>query len=59
MVPAYIQHDREWTSRLVEQAVQGGATALAVTVDTPTLGARDRDKRDNLGFGAGAILPDP
>lgn len=53
----YIQHDREWTSHLVEQAVQGGATALAVTVDTPTLGARDRDKRDNLGSGAGAFYP--
>lgn len=53
----YIQHDRDWTQQLVERAIKGGATALAVTVDTPTLGARDRDKRNNLGAATGAFYP--
>lgn len=53
----YIQHDRGWTRQLVERAIDGGATALAVTVDTPTLGARDRDKRNNLGAATGAFYP--
>ncbi len=53
----YIQEDRGWTRELVERAVAGGATALVVTVDTPTLGARDRDKRNNLGAAAGAFYP--
>ena len=53
----YIQRDRGWTAELVARAVELGAKALAVTVDTPTLGARDRDKRDNLGAAAGAFYP--
>lgn len=53
----YIQRDRGWTRELVERAAAGGATAIAVTVDTPTLGARDRDKRDNLGAAAGVVYP--
>lgn len=53
----YVQNDREWTERLVTQAVDGGASALVVTVDTPTLGARDRDRRDNLGAATGAHYP--
>lgn len=53
----YIQHDREWTSQLVAHAVEQGASGLAVTVDTPTLGARDRDKRNNLGAATGAQYP--
>ena len=53
----YIQHDRDWTSQLVADAVAEGASGLAVTVDTPTLGARDRDKRNNLGAADGAAYP--
>ncbi len=53
----YVQNDHGWTQQLVEDAVSGGASALVVTVDTPTLGARDRDKRDNLGAAAGAQYP--
>lgn len=53
----YVQHDRGWTADLVGQAVELGAEALAVTVDTPTLGARDRDKRNNLGSGSGTRYP--
>lgn len=53
----YVQRDRGWTRELVARAIDAGAQALALTVDTPTLGARDRDKRDNLGAAAGAIYP--
>lgn len=41
----YVQPDRAFTARLVERAVDAGAEALVLTVDTPMLGARDRDRR--------------
>jgi 4-hydroxymandelate oxidase len=41
----YVQADREFTIDLVKRAVKCGATAIVVTVDTPLLGARDRDRR--------------
>lgn len=41
----YVQADRGFTARLVDDAVAAGATALVLTVDTPLLGARDRDRR--------------
>lgn len=41
----YVQADRSFTERLVGQAVDAGAEALVLTVDTPVLGARDRDRR--------------
>lgn len=53
----YIQRDRGFTKELVEAAVASGASALAVTVDTPTLGARDRDSRDSLGLKRGVDYP--
>lgn len=53
----YIQRDRGFTADLVAQAVAGGAEALVLTVDTPTLGARDRDHRDSLGLKAGVGYP--
>ncbi len=53
----YVQKDRGWTRDLVTAACDQGATALIVTVDTPTLGARDRDKRDNLGASQGTVFP--
>ena len=53
----YVQEDRDWTEGLVQRAVAAGASSLIVTVDTPTLGARDLDKRDNLGAGVGATYP--
>ncbi|MFN8126049.1 MAG: alpha-hydroxy acid oxidase [Candidatus Nanopelagicales bacterium] len=53
----YIQRDRGFTRELVGQAVAAGAEALVLTVDTPTLGARDRDKRTNLGTSEGASYP--
>jgi 4-hydroxymandelate oxidase len=53
----YIQRDRGFTRELVEAAVRAGASALVLTVDTPTLGARDRDRRDSLGLKEGVAYP--
>lgn len=53
----YIQRDRGFTRALVESAVAAGAGALLLTVDTPTLGARDRDRRDSLGLKEGVAYP--
>ncbi len=53
----YIQRDRGFTADLVASAVEAGAGALVLTVDTPTLGARDRDKRNQLGRIDGASYP--
>ena len=41
----YVQADRDFTAALVESVVDAGAEALVLTVDTPLLGARDRDRR--------------
>jgi 4-hydroxymandelate oxidase len=40
-----VQADRDFTAQLVDDAVAAGAEALVLTVDTPLLGARDRDRR--------------
>lgn len=53
----YIQRDRAFTADLVSRALELGARALVLTVDTPTLGARDRDKRSNLGSPDGVPYP--
>lgn len=53
----YIQRDRGFTRDLVAAAVDAGAGALLLTVDTPTLGARDRDRRDSLGLKEGVAYP--
>lgn len=44
----YVQRDRDFTADLVARAEAAGASALVLTVDTPTLGARDRDRRGGL-----------
>lgn len=41
----YVQADRDFTADLVRRAAIAGATAIVLTVDTPLLGARDRDRR--------------
>ncbi len=41
----YVQSDRDFTAQLVDEVVAAGAEALVLTVDTPLLGARDRDRR--------------
>lgn len=41
----YIQPDRGFTRELVQRAEQAGYEALVLTVDAPTSGARDRERR--------------
>ena len=41
----YVQHDRGFTRELVQRAEAAGYEALVVTVDAPTNGARDRERR--------------
>ena len=48
----YMQSDREFTRDLVARVEDAGCRALVLTVDTPTLGARNRQAR------AGFMLPD-
>ncbi|MFL6248829.1 MAG: alpha-hydroxy acid oxidase [Thermoanaerobaculia bacterium] len=48
----YMQSDREFTRELVARVEAAGCKALVLTVDTPTLGARNRQAR------AGFALPD-
>jgi 4-hydroxymandelate oxidase len=53
----YVQRDRQQTWDLCSRAVAAGAGALVVTVDTPSLGARDLDKRNQFGAAAGVTFP--
>ncbi len=41
----YLQHDRGFTRELVQRAEHAGFEALVLTVDAPTNGARDRERR--------------
>lgn len=52
----YVQPDRQFTTDLVQRAVDAGATAIVLTVDTPLLGARDRDRRGG-GHTVDALQP--
>jgi 4-hydroxymandelate oxidase len=45
----YVQ-DRAYTEQLVRRAVAAGATAIAVTIDTPVGGARNRQQRSGFQF---------
>ena len=53
----YLQRDRSLSFVYLDQAVAAGAAALMLTVDTPSLGARDRDKRDSFGAAQGLTFP--
>jgi isopentenyl diphosphate isomerase/L-lactate dehydrogenase-like FMN-dependent dehydrogenase len=44
----YVFQNRSLTERLIREAIEGGFSALALTVDTPFLGRRERDVR--VGF---------
>ena len=44
----YVQRDRGFTLELVRRAEAAGCRALVFTVDTPVLGARDREQRNHL-----------
>ena len=41
----YLQHDRGFTRTLVQRAESAGYEALVLTVDAPTSGVRDRERR--------------
>ena len=41
----YLQHDRGFTQALVQRAEASGYEALVLTVDAPTSGVRDRERR--------------
>lgn len=45
----YVQQ-RAYTERLIRRAVDAGATAIAVTIDTPTGGPRNRQERAGFAF---------
>jgi len=53
----YVQRDRGFTQELVAAAVAAGAKALVLTFDTPCLGARDRDQRNQFGAIDGFSYP--
>lgn len=46
----YVYRDREVTRDLVRRAETAGYRALALTVDTPRLGRRERDLRNNFAL---------
>ncbi|NMM80959.1 alpha-hydroxy-acid oxidizing enzyme [Acidovorax sp. SRB_14] len=49
----YLQHDRGFTRELVQRAEAAGCDALVLTVDAPTSGARDRERRAGFRLPAG------
>lgn len=53
----YVQSDRAFTGDLVAQVVAAGCRALCVTVDTPTLGVRDRMRRARFELPPGVTAP--
>jgi len=53
----YVQSDRAFTQELVEHVQAAGCAALVVTVDTPTLGARDRMVKAKFALPDGVLTP--
>ena len=53
----YVQPDRGWTEAIAERAADAGYEALVLTVDTPVLGSRDREKRARFELPAGLEMP--
>ena len=49
----YLQHDRGFTRQLVQRAEAAGYEALVLTVDAPTSGTRDRERRAGFRLPAG------
>ncbi len=52
----YVMRDRRWTEELVHRAVAAGVAALVLTVDTPALGRRRRDERNNFTLPQGVSM---
>jgi len=53
----YVQHDRGFTRELVRRAVAAGCRALCLTVDTPVVGARNREQRARMAMPPGIGYP--
>jgi 4-hydroxymandelate oxidase len=53
----YVQPTREANVEIVRRAEDAGCEALCVTVDTPVLGARDRQTRARFGLPTGVTAP--
>jgi 4-hydroxymandelate oxidase len=53
----YAQSDRELTRQIVQRAQSAGCKALCVTVDTPVLGARNRESRSQFKLPPDFKLP--
>jgi 4-hydroxymandelate oxidase len=53
----YTQPDRGLTGEIVARAEEAGCKALAVTVDTPVLGVRNREARSEFGLPPNIELP--
>lgn len=49
----YMQHDRNFTRELVQRAERAAYEALVLTVDAPSSGARDRERRAGFKLPAG------
>lgn len=52
----YVYRDRSVTERLIARAEAAGYRALAVTVDTPRLGRRERDHRNGFTLARGLTI---
>jgi len=52
----YVYRDRSVTERLIERAEAAGYRALALTVDTPRLGRRERDHRNGFTLRPGVTI---
>jgi 4-hydroxymandelate oxidase len=53
----YLQTDREFTKDVVDRAAAAGYQALCLTVDTPVLGARNRQTRARFQLPPGVDTP--
>src|SRR6185437_15308422 len=53
----YAQNNREVSRALLERAQQAGCKAICLTVDTPVLGARNRESRSQFQVPADFKLP--
>jgi isopentenyl diphosphate isomerase/L-lactate dehydrogenase-like FMN-dependent dehydrogenase len=53
----YVLKDRAITNALVDEAVEHGYTALALTVDAPRAGRRERDFRTRFAVPPGISMP--
>lgn len=53
----YVQKDRGFTRHLIQRAEAAGCTALCITVDTPTAGARWRSQRAGFEFPPNSQMP--